>query len=69
MSAVPLPCTGIAIALSALFSLSSVATAAAPPPIATVVVTAAGFEQASREAPASVSVLTREKLSRNVSPT
>jgi outer membrane receptor for ferrienterochelin and colicins len=63
MSPTPLPCTGIALALSTLFGLDAVATTATPPPIATVVVTAAGFEQASREAPASVSVLTREKLS------
>lgn len=63
MSRIPLPRTGIAIALSTFFSFSSGAATVAPPPIATVVVTAAGFEQASREAPASVTVLTREKLS------
>lgn len=63
MSRIPLPRTGIAIALSTFFSFSSGAATVAPPPIATVVVTAAGFEQASREAPASVIVLPRERLS------
>ena len=61
MSPIPLRYTGIAIALSALFSSSSAATTTFPF-IPTVVVTAAGFEQTSREAPASVTVLTREKL-------
>lgn len=55
--------SSIALALSLLYSISpSAAATPSPTPIPVVVVTAAGFEQAAREAPASVTVLTREKL-------
>jgi len=59
--AFPLRRTLISLAIASL-PLAASADNVEPAPMSTVVVTAAGFEQSLREAPASITVLTRDQL-------
>ncbi len=56
--------TALALALLSALSAPALADDAMPPELDRVVVTAAGFEQMIREAPASITVIAREQLER-----
>lgn len=62
LPAAPLHRTLISLAIATLPAAALANTPALPANIATVVVTASGFEQNLREAPASITVLSREQL-------
>src|SRR5690606_23240270 len=55
-------CLALALGLSLASLPAPASPAPAPATLDEVVVTAAGFEQAIREAPASISIITREEL-------